>query len=143
MQYQIWYIKGDIMVKQVIVMRKDLNMREGKMVAQGAHASLLDFLSMMSFTESSNSRIIALEVQKDSPLDQWINGGFKKICVSVNSESELFDIYDKARELNIPCVLIRDVGLTKFNGDPTYTCCAVGPDDEKNIDNVTGELSLI
>ena len=25
---------------QVIVMRKDLNMRKGKMVAQGAHASL-------------------------------------------------------------------------------------------------------
>jgi peptidyl-tRNA hydrolase, PTH2 family len=131
------------MVKQVIVMRKDLNMRKGKMVAQGAHASLMDILSMMSFTESDNSRIMTLEVEKDSPLDQWINGGFKKICVSVNSESELFDIYDKARELNIPCVLIRDAGLTKFNGDPTYTCCAVGPDDEKNIDKVTGELLLL
>jgi peptidyl-tRNA hydrolase len=27
--------------KQVIVLRKDLNMRKGKMVAQGAHASML------------------------------------------------------------------------------------------------------
>ena len=26
--------------KQVIVLRKDLNMRKGKMVAQGAHASM-------------------------------------------------------------------------------------------------------
>ena len=26
--------------KQVIVMRKDLNMRKGKMIAQGAHASM-------------------------------------------------------------------------------------------------------
>lgn len=30
--------------KQVIVMRKDLNMRKGKMIAQGAHASLKVFL---------------------------------------------------------------------------------------------------
>lgn len=131
------------MVKQVIVMRKDLNMRKGKMVAQGAHASLGDILDLMSFTESDNKRIMTLEVEKDSPLDQWINGGFTKICVSVNSELELFDIYDKAKELNIPCVLIRDAGLTEFNGVPTYTCCAVGPDDEENVDKVTGELPLL
>ena len=29
--------------KQVIVMRKDLNMRKGKMIAQGSHASLKVF----------------------------------------------------------------------------------------------------
>ena len=29
--------------KQVIVMRKDLNMRKGKMIAQGAHASMKVF----------------------------------------------------------------------------------------------------
>jgi PTH2 family peptidyl-tRNA hydrolase len=48
-----------------------------------------------------------------------MKAGFKKICVSVSSESELFDIYDKAKELNIPCALIRDAGLTEFNGVPT------------------------
>ncbi len=131
------------MVKQVIVMRKDLNMRKGKMVAQGAHASLGDILGMMSVTESDNRRIMTLEVEKGSPLEQWINGGFTKICVSVNSESELIDIYDRAKELNIPCALIRDAGLTEFNGAPTITCCAVGPDDEENVDKVTGELSLL
>lgn len=31
-------------VKQVIVIRKGLNMRKGKMVAQGAHASLMQAL---------------------------------------------------------------------------------------------------
>jgi PTH2 family peptidyl-tRNA hydrolase len=131
------------MAKQVIVMRKDLNMRKGKMVAQGAHASLGDLLSLMSFIESDNKKIMTLEIEKGSPLEQWLNEGFTKICVSVNSESELFDIYDKAKELNIPCVLIRDAGLTEFNGIPTYTCCAVGPDDEENVDKVTGELPLL
>lgn len=28
------------MVKQVIIIRTDLNMRKGKMIAQGAHASV-------------------------------------------------------------------------------------------------------
>jgi peptidyl-tRNA hydrolase len=54
-----------------------------------------------------------------------------------------FDIYDKAKELNIPCALIQDAGLTEFNGVPTYTCCAIGPDDQVNIDKVTGELPLL
>ncbi|MHB1154595.1 MAG: aminoacyl-tRNA hydrolase [Eubacteriales bacterium] len=131
------------MIKQVIVIRKDLNMRTGKMVTQGAYASLMYILSMMSVTESDNSRILSFEVEKDSHLDNWINEGFKKICVSVNSESELFNIYDNAMELNIPCVLIRNAGLTKYNDDTIYTCCAVGPDDEKNIDKVTGKLLLL
>lgn len=141
--FKIWNIKGAIMIKQVIVIRKDLNMRIGKMVTQGAQASLMYIMSMMSVTESDNSRILSFEVEKDSPLDNWINGGFKKICVSVNSESELFNIYDKAKVLDIPCVLIRNACLSTYNDNSTYTCCAVGPDDEKNIDKVTGELPLL
>ena len=35
-------------VKQVIVMRKDLNMRKGKMIAQGSHASVDALLSLFS-----------------------------------------------------------------------------------------------
>jgi PTH2 family peptidyl-tRNA hydrolase len=31
--------------KQVIILRKDLNMRKGKMVAQGAHASMRAILN--------------------------------------------------------------------------------------------------
>ena len=33
-------------MKQVIVIRKDLNMRKGKMIAQGAHASIDAILGM-------------------------------------------------------------------------------------------------
>lgn len=34
--------------KQVIIIRKDLNMRKGKMIAQGAHASMKVFFDLMS-----------------------------------------------------------------------------------------------
>src|SRR5271157_6246907 len=39
-------------VKQVIVMRKDLNMRKGKMIAQGAHASMKAILYQMEKSTS-------------------------------------------------------------------------------------------
>ena len=42
-------------VKQVIVMRKDLNMRKGKMIAQGAHASVDALLSLFSCTEADGN----------------------------------------------------------------------------------------
>jgi len=36
-------------VKQVIVLRKDLQMRKGKMIAQGAHASMKVFFDLAGY----------------------------------------------------------------------------------------------
>ena len=33
--------------KQIIVIRKDLNMRKGKMISQGAHASMAVFFNLI------------------------------------------------------------------------------------------------
>lgn len=52
-------------IKQVIVMRTDLNMRKGKMIAQGAHASMKFLLARMkSPWENSKARpAIALNTE--------------------------------------------------------------------------------
>ena len=42
------------MIKQVIVMRTDLNMRKGKMIAQGAHASMKVLLDRIKFNNIEN-----------------------------------------------------------------------------------------
>ena len=76
-------------------------------------------------------------------MDQWINGLFTKVCVGVDSEEELLAIYEKAKEEDIPCALIQDAGLTEFDGVPTYTAVAVGPDDVTEVDLVTGHLKLL
>jgi PTH2 family peptidyl-tRNA hydrolase len=135
--------------KQVIVMRKDLNMRKGKMVAQGAHASIAVILNMMSFgidETPSHGSVVArwqLRTNIDSPIYQWIMQKFTKICVSVDSEAELIEIYTKAKDLGFPCALITDSGLTEFNGVPTTTCCAIGPWHAEEIDKITGHLKLL
>ena len=42
--------------KQVIVMRKDLGMRKGKMIAQGAHASLKVLTDRRSHADDNSIR---------------------------------------------------------------------------------------
>ena len=124
--------------KQVIVIRKDLNMRKGKMVSQGAHASMAAVLSRAK--GSREERIIYLE--EGSAINDWLNGRFTKICVSVNSEDELLNVYQQAKDKGLICALITDAGLTEFDG-PTITCCAIGPNWSNEIDEITGKLPLL
>ena len=130
--------------KQVIVVRKDLNMRKGKIVAQGSHASLKAILDVgrMKPNESGNDEI-TIDIERDSALQDWLTGQFTKICVSVNSEAELLEVYNTAKKAGLMCSLIQDAGHTEFAGVPTYTCCAVGPNWSDEIDPITKDLSLL
>ena len=130
--------------KQVIVIRKDLKMRQGKAVAQGAHASMAAILNTAHRTYDDKDQEDQLIIDlNDQRLMHWLNGNFKKVCVYVNSEKELLDLYQKAKDLGILSALITDSGLTEFNGVPTKTCIAVGPDFEEKVDKVTGGLPLL
>lgn len=138
---------SDCDIKQVIVMRTDLNMRKGKMIAQGAHASIA-FLTdhgqnVHSYYPGDGSHRYTLEVELTDDQMRWINGIFKKICVRVDSEKELLDICEAASEAGLTVNLIQDAGLTEFGGVLTYTCCAIGPNDSEVIDKITGELKLL
>lgn len=122
--------------KQVIVLRRDLNMRKGKLVAQGAHASMGAILSLCK-TDGNT-----LTMEMDDRVRPWLTGRFKKICVYVNSEAELLSIHQQAKQAGLVNSLIQDAGLTEFGGVATYTAVAVGPDRSDKIDAVTGKLPL-
>lgn len=131
-------------IKQVIVMRKDLGMRKGKMIAQGSHASLGSLLKFFNKSKDSEGNITySVQFPPDGILDNWLNGIFTKICLSVNSEEELMEIKRKCDEAEIPNALITDAGLTEFHGVPTKTCLGIGPWESEEIDKITGELSLL
>ncbi len=127
-------------VKQVIVIRKDLKMRRGKEIAQGAHAS------MAWLTNRLRARPADEEGQRRATLDEaesaWVDGSFAKVCVQVDSEQELREIFEAARAAQIASELIVDSGRTEFGGVPTPTCCAVGPALSERIDLITGHLRL-
>lgn len=113
------------MIKQVIAIRKDLNMRKGKMVVQGAHAAIQSALLADKLTYKS-----------------WEACGTKKICIGVDSEAELIELYQMAKDEGMPCALIRDAGLTEFK-EPTLTAIAIGPYDSREIDLITGMKKLL
>jgi PTH2 family peptidyl-tRNA hydrolase len=123
--------------KQVIVMRKDLNMRKGKMIAQGAHASLKVLLDAGALEGDRFTLALSPSLAK------WLGGRFTKVCVSVDSEAALDAVVEKARAAGVPCALVVDAGQTEFHGVPTKTCCAVGPAWADEVDAITGGLPLL
>ena len=155
--------------KQVIVMRKDLGMRKGKMIAQGAHASLKVLLDAGAIERSemggggpdgsaggaegktpggiergeTGGQALRFTLPLDAALAAWLGGRFTKICVSVDSEAELDAVVERARAAGVPCALVVDAGHTEFHGVPTKTCCAVGPAWSDAVDAITGGLPLL
>lgn len=121
-------------IKQVIVMRKDLKMRRGKEVAQGCHASIAFLARQLQGSKSS--------VKVSDAGREWIEAGYAKVCLQVNSEEELLEIKAKAECAGLEVHLVTDSGLTEFNGVATNTCLAIGPDYSAKIDPVTGHLKL-
>ena len=138
--------------KQVIVVRTDLRntkgekIRTGKLIAQGAHASLKAILDLtISLRELEpilhySSSDLVIPIEEDSALDFWLSDKFTKVCLAVSSEKELLELYQKAKDKKITCSLIKDAGLTEFGGVATYTCCAIGPEFNEKIDEITGHL---
>ncbi|MFA5490388.1 MAG: aminoacyl-tRNA hydrolase [Candidimonas sp.] len=127
--------------KQVIVMRKDLGMRKGKMISQGAHASK-GTLTKNGTIERRDGKIFFV-AEIDEKYAEWLESSYKKITLYVKSEEELYAIYENALKNNLRAILIIDNGDTEFHGTKTPTCVAIGPDDEEKIDVVTGELDLL
>ena len=118
-------------IKQVIVMRNDLNMRKGKMCAQAAHASIHCLLDSVLY-----------DVGPSKIQVEWLTQGMTKICVRVDSEEELLEVYQQAKAAGLEVHLITDAGITEFK-EPTRTCIAIGPDRADKIDKITGELKLL
>lgn len=135
--------------KQVLVIRKDLNMRKGKIAAQAAHASLAVLLNEGhikfddGYTEETGVFESSYVIPMDKNIKDWLTGIFTKICVSVDSEEELLSIHQQAKDAGLICSLIQDAGLTEFGGVPTYTAVAVGPAESEDIDKITGGLKLL
>lgn len=118
-------------IKQVIVIRNDLNMRKGKMVAQGSHASIAFLISRFRRGMPTNEE------------EQWMDEGQAKICVRADSEEHLLEIEQKAKAEGLTVFVITDAGHTEFNGVPTKTCLAIGPNAASEIDKITGGLKLL
>jgi PTH2 family peptidyl-tRNA hydrolase len=116
------------LVKQVVVVRKDLNMGTGKIAAQVGHACVLG----------------AEHVRKSYPewYKQWELSGQEKVVVKVTSLDELEKIKRHAISLDLPWSEVTDAGHTQI-APGTVTCISIGPAPEDKVDKVTKDLKLL
>jgi len=134
-------VKNHYSVKQTIVIRTDLQMTAGKMCAQAAHASMAVLLNA-SQRETLNGTLVTV-IRHWMDLTAWLDHSFAKIGLRAESEEELRDIIQKAKDAGLPVAEITDNGFTHFKGVPTLTCCAIGPAKLEEIDKITGHLKLL
>ena len=109
-------------LKQVILIRADLNLPKGKMAAQAAHASV-------EATMNSDKHLV----------QEWRSHGSKKVVLKVADERELIKYLQLAKDFGLKTAMITDAGKTVI-APGTKTCVGIGPDDENKIDELTGEL---
>lgn len=140
-------------MKQIIIMRDDLvncdtkkNVNTGKLIAQGAHASMGALLESLKETKIEGKDIGTplLEVIDDehSEVYRWLGKAFTKIVVGCSGEKELMELYYEAKLAGLTVCLIEDNGLTEFGGVRTATCLGIGPHESTKIDAVTKKLKL-
>ena len=111
-------------LKQVILVRTDINMSKGKVAAQVAHGAVNCALS-------ANKKL----------LKNWQSTGMKKITLKAESLEELEKYQQLAEDADLVNSLITDAGHTEIEPG-TQTVLCIGPGPEVQIDKITGQLKM-
>jgi PTH2 family peptidyl-tRNA hydrolase len=109
-------------LKQVLVMNSDIEMTEGKKIAQACHASVKAYRNASS-----------------EAVEEWEAGGSRKIALQ---SDKLEELRREAQRASLPHALVKDAGRTQLESG-TVTALGIGPAGESKIDSITGELELI
>lgn len=141
-------------MKQVIVFRKDLKMRTGKIATQCTHAvkKILFDIGEIGFTwrcgqsgttfesedDPGNKGDPAMLIPLDEHMEPWVTGLFTTVVLTVENEADLLRAYEMAKTAGMHCSLVTDAGRTEFHGVPTNTAIAIGPAPVEEINKITG-----
>ena len=145
-------------MKQIIIVRKDLNMSKGKMAAQVAHASMA-FLTNAIKNCSNISRFdtsyynCGFLIPKEL-YENWICGSFTKIILEAKNKYQLEKVYTIANELGfkegIHYFPIKDNCYTELEPEEvdendigrTLTCVGFIPLDDETANKISKKYQL-
>lgn len=123
-------------VKQVIVVRKDLRMRRGKVASYVAHVA-----SKFLVENNEAERGDELHVKLSPSEAEWLRGPSTRIVLGAPSEEAMKSIIFKAEMAGIDVHSVS--GRTKQEEEKTVICVALGPDESNLIDQITGHLKSV
>ena len=117
----------------MIVMRRDLKMRKGKIAAQAGHAAIEAILMVLhkegrceDIISTSEGMCLAESGKTETPLSEWFSYGCAKICVYVDSEEELMAI-GATVGADVPFLVFRGTAFVQGIGDKIERCNPLRP----------------
>ena len=66
----------------------------------------------------------------------------KKVTLKVANQKDLYKYAQDAKDSGLVTAIISDAGMTELKPGTT-TVCAIGPDKDDKIDQVTGKLQTL
>lgn len=134
-------VKNTRYLKQVIVMRKDLNMPTGKVAAMAAHAAMTFLIKIIyhegHFTKDQERWL----TEMDPGLESIGQVSMAKVVCEVKGEQELLDVEKSAKESKLTVHRVTDCGYA-HNKAGTLVCIAIGPHWPEQLEPITGKLKL-
>ena len=111
----------------VLIVRTDLKLSAGKIVAQTGHAAVE----------------VALKAKRNEAdlLARWRNEGARKIALKVPDEDTLKRLFGEATEAGLVAYLVKDAGHTEIPPGTLTVVGILGP--RRAVDALVGELSLL
>ncbi|XP_030746578.1 probable peptidyl-tRNA hydrolase 2 [Sitophilus oryzae] len=123
-----WEDEGIVYFKMTFIVNTSLKMGTGKIAAQVGHACLGLYRKMS-------------ENKLEELLNQWEQSGEKKIVLKGSDANHLMELYQKARDANIPAYLVRDAGHTQIPSGSVTVLSLFGLEDD--VDTISGKLTLL
>ena len=158
------------MYKQIIIVRKDLNMSHGKMAGQVAHASAAFFTNLLKehvagevysgagmgslmMKPLNKYRIDSFDIEKGI-YEEWIDGIFTKVVLQAKNKNQLLKAKTMAEEMGLiegkDFFLIKDNCNTELEPEEIdekghgrcLTCIGFKPMDSEVIDKISKKYHL-
>lgn len=142
-------------MKQIIIVRKDLNMSKGKMAAQVAHASMAFLTTRIKKNSGTMNRGYYCDLYfKKEIYEDWICGSFTKVILEAKNKYQLEKVYTIANELGlregIDYFPIKDNCYTELEPEEvdengigrTLTCVGFVPLDDEIANKISKKYQL-
>lgn len=128
------------LLKQVILIRRDLRLKRAELAALASKASTKFLLDN---DISDRGDVLKVELTKQEA--EWLSGSATRIILGVPSESSLKDVMLRAELLGLACYSVSESKPEEDDSEnfEEMLCAAIGPDESERIDEITGNLKLI